>query len=102
MRHWTQEERERQSALIRSWKPWEKATGPRTEAGKAKASTNATKHGMRSAAWTAERKMLNQVMRDFRVDLFCARHMAADLAYCRTGDRAHFYRTVTFHARHQY
>jgi hypothetical protein len=52
--------------LIRSWKPWEHAKGPRTEAGKAKASGNALKHGMRSAAWQAERKAMNQVMRGFR------------------------------------
>lgn len=69
MRHWTQEERERQSALIRSWKPWEQATGPRTDAGKGRAAANATKHGMRSAAWTAERKSINQVMRDFQTIL---------------------------------
>lgn len=69
MRHWTQEQRERQSALIRSCKPWNRSTGPRTEAGKATASGNALKHGMRSAAWAAERKSINQVMRDFQAML---------------------------------
>ncbi|MDB5842367.1 MAG: hypothetical protein JWQ23_4319, partial [Herminiimonas sp.] len=35
MRQWTPEERERQSVLIRQWKPWERSTGPITDAGKA-------------------------------------------------------------------
>lgn len=37
---WTPERRARQAALIRSWKPWERSTGPRTESGKAAASMN--------------------------------------------------------------
>lgn len=37
---WTPERRARQAALIRSWKPWEKSTGPTTEAGKAIVSKN--------------------------------------------------------------
>ncbi len=37
---WTPERRARQAALIRSWKPWERSTGPRTEDGKAIASSN--------------------------------------------------------------
>jgi len=39
---WTPERRARQSELIRQWRPWEKSTGPKTEAGKAVASKNAT------------------------------------------------------------
>lgn len=66
MRRWTQEEREQQSALIRKSKPWEQSTGPRTEAGKAVVAKNAIKHGMRSAAWEAQRKAVNRVMRDYR------------------------------------
>ena len=42
---WTPERRARQAELIRQWRPWEKATGPRTEAGKAKTSQNAYKGG---------------------------------------------------------
>jgi len=42
---WTPERRAHQAELIRQWRPWEKATGPRTEAGKAKASQNAYKGG---------------------------------------------------------
>lgn len=66
MRQWTLEERQRQSALIRQWKPWEQSTGPRTEAGKATASENALTHGMRSAEWTEERKANADLMRAFQ------------------------------------
>ncbi len=37
---WTQERRARQAALVRTWRPWEKSTGPRTDAGKAVVSRN--------------------------------------------------------------
>ena len=40
---WTQERRARQAALIRTWRPWECSTGPRTAAGKARSSSNADK-----------------------------------------------------------
>jgi len=33
----------RQAELIRTWRPWEKSTGPKTKAGKAKVSRNAYK-----------------------------------------------------------
>ena len=39
-RHWTQEERQRQSAAIRQWQPWEKSTGPGSPEGKAVSSQN--------------------------------------------------------------
>lgn len=38
---WTPERRARQAQLIRTTKPWEKSTGPRTDAGKAISSRNA-------------------------------------------------------------
>lgn len=47
MRHWTSEERKRQSALIRRWKPWKSSTGPKTEDGKEMSKMNAHKHGLR-------------------------------------------------------
>ncbi|HNQ92644.1 MAG TPA: hypothetical protein PKI93_06905 [Alphaproteobacteria bacterium] len=50
MRHWTPEERARQSAAIRKWKPWTSSTGPRTAQGKSRSALNATKHGFRSRA----------------------------------------------------
>ncbi|PIL46089.1 hypothetical protein CR105_03080 [Massilia eurypsychrophila] len=62
MRQWTPEQRARQSALIRTWKPWERSTGPSTEAGKAIAAGNSLKHGMRSSAWIAERNGVNEIL----------------------------------------
>lgn len=40
---WTPERRARQARLIKSWRPWEKSTGPTTAAGKAIAARNADK-----------------------------------------------------------
>jgi len=37
---WTPERRARQAAMIRTWKPWEKSTGPKTDEGKAIVSKN--------------------------------------------------------------
>lgn len=45
---WTDERRARQAAAIKSWKPWEQSTGPRTASGKAQASRNADKGGRRA------------------------------------------------------
>lgn len=42
---WTPERRARQAELIRQWRPWEKSTGPRTQAGKDVVSRNADKGG---------------------------------------------------------
>jgi hypothetical protein len=47
MNGWTLERRARQSALIHTWRPWEKTTGPKTPQGKAKTSRNAYKGGTR-------------------------------------------------------
>jgi hypothetical protein len=44
---WSSERRARQAELIRHWRPWEHATGPRTPDGKAKASGNAYRGGHR-------------------------------------------------------
>lgn len=44
---WTEERRRAQAERIRKTKPWEKSTGPRTAEGKARASLNAFKHGLR-------------------------------------------------------
>jgi hypothetical protein len=46
---WTAERRARQAALIRTWRPWEQSTGPRTDEGKARAARNAFKGGHRAA-----------------------------------------------------
>ena len=42
---WTPERQARQSALIRTWKPWERSTGPKSPAGKAVSANNAFKGG---------------------------------------------------------
>jgi hypothetical protein len=42
---WTEDRKARQAALIRTRRPWERSTGPRTADGKAKASRNAWKGG---------------------------------------------------------
>lgn len=39
-RHWTDEQKARQRALIRLWKPWTRSTGARTPEGKAVSSKN--------------------------------------------------------------
>lgn len=52
---WTSERRAQQSARIRTWKPWTRATGPRTPEGKARASRNAWRGG----TW----KMLRELSR---------------------------------------
>jgi len=51
---WTPERRARQAELIRSWRPWEHSTGPRTEAGKVVASQNAVGAEQRRRAALAE------------------------------------------------
>ena len=43
---WTTERRQRQRELIQQWKPWEKSTGPRTQAGKDRVSRNAYRGGV--------------------------------------------------------
>lgn len=39
-RHWTAEQKAKQSALIHSWRPWTKSTGAKTAEGKAISSQN--------------------------------------------------------------
>lgn len=57
---------------MRRWKPWKKSTGPKSAAGKARASRNSLKHGLTTNAALAEQKAIRQLIGD-----------AADLsAYC--------------------
>jgi hypothetical protein len=56
---WTPERRARQAELIRKWRPWEKSTGPTTEAGKTAVSQNACKGG----TWRLLRE-LSRVLRE--------------------------------------
>ncbi len=46
-RRWTLEQRKAQSERIKTWRPWEQSTGPRTAEGKAAAARNAFKGGHR-------------------------------------------------------
>jgi len=59
---WSEERRARQAALIREWKPWEKTTGPKSKAGKAKTAKNAMKHGGRSRRLIAERRYIGRLL----------------------------------------
>jgi len=60
---WTPERRARQAVLIRQWRPERYATGPRTEAGKARSSMNGLKHGGRSRAHIMEMRRIRYVLR---------------------------------------
>ena len=55
---WTSERRVWQSKMMQVWRPWEKATGPKTPEGKAVVSRNAFKGG--------EREMLRELARLLR------------------------------------
>ena len=56
-RQWTEEQRKQQSLKIRQWQPWQHSTGATTIEGKAKASRNAYKGGVRQ-----QLKALNQLL----------------------------------------
>lgn len=64
-RTWTQEQRRRQAEKIKLWQPWRQSTGPRTEAGKARASRNAYKDSPWRAV-EAELKAIRAVLREQR------------------------------------
>lgn len=67
---WTAERRARQAEAIRRWQPWLKSTGPRTAAGKAKASRNADKGGKRAImrAELARLRMLLRALQQYEGD----------------------------------
>ena len=54
---WTPERRARQAARIKMWKPWQQATGPVTEEGKAHVSRNGYKGGSWRKLWDGIKKM---------------------------------------------
>ncbi len=60
-RQWTLEQRKQQASKIRQWQPWQHSTGAVTLEGKAKASRNAYKGGLRQQI-----KDINQLLRDQR------------------------------------
>lgn len=57
---WTPERKARQAALIKTWRPWEQSTGPRTAQGKAQAAIN----GRAMHGWTSELLAERSKMRD--------------------------------------
>lgn len=64
MNGWNSERRQRQAALIRTWRPWEQSTGPKSETGKARVSRNAFKGG-----WRPQLRELARVLREQREEL---------------------------------
>lgn len=66
MNGWTVERRQRQAQLIRSWKPWDRSTGPKTAKGKSAVSKNAGKHGQRSAESIQRMRELRDILATFR------------------------------------
>ena len=60
---WSPERRARQAALIGSWAPWRRSTGPKTDAGKARCAMNALRHGFRSQATIREYQRIRYVLR---------------------------------------
>jgi len=79
---WSPERRARQAVLIRSWAPWQRSTGPKTEAGKLRCSQNALKHGFRSRATIREYQRIRHVLR------LAARNIAILRAHIRARDQA--------------
>ena len=71
---WTSERRARQAALIRTWKPWTRATGPTTPKGRAKASRNAYKGGH----WLMLRELARMVNAEIREAREIVERVAAD------------------------
>lgn len=57
---WTPARRRRQAELIRSWKPWDRSTGPKTVEGKHRASRNAYKGGARGVLRALARLLRSQ------------------------------------------
>lgn len=72
---WTEERRKKQAEIIRKNKPWEKSTGPKTQAGRARSSINALKNGNHSAAMKELRKAILGA-RAFNRHIY--RHMVLD------------------------
>ena len=61
----TPEHRKRQAELIRTWRPWERATGPKSPEGKAVAARNAYKGGI-GAELRRLRAQINALLREQR------------------------------------
>ena len=64
MNRWTPERKQKQAALIKTWKPWEKSSGAKTPEGKKRSSQNALKHGGRTAEIIELRKKYLAIMKE--------------------------------------
>lgn len=66
-RNWTPEQRERQREAIKTWKPWEQSTGPKSPEGKARVSQNGWRGGQREAMRELARLIAEhrKALRDF-------------------------------------
>ena len=62
-RRWTPEQRQRQAALIKTWSPWRKSTGPISPEGKQNASRNAYRGGLRTRLKELS-KEINDLLRE--------------------------------------
>ena len=74
---WSPERRARQALAIRTWQPWRKSTGPRTQDGKVRSARNALKHGCRS------RPSIESRREDRRILRLSAPNIAAGKAFLR-------------------
>ena len=63
---WSQARRQRQREAIQRWKPWEQSTGPRSEAGKARAAQNGRTHGLFDARSRDLMRSLHELLREQR------------------------------------
>ncbi len=57
---WSEDQRQRQAALIRQRQPWRESTGPTSAEGKRRSSGNAFKGGVRPLLRRGARELRNQ------------------------------------------
>ena len=70
---WPKERRERQAQVCRATKPWERATGPRTDEGKARSSRNADKGVATSRARLLQVRLDWRTAREAELDALLGR-----------------------------
>jgi len=56
---WTEERRKKQTEIIKTTRPWLNSTGPKSKEGKAIASQNAIKHGLRGGTFREATQLLS-------------------------------------------
>jgi hypothetical protein len=66
-RKWTPEQKARQAALIKSWRPWEAALGPVTPEGKRRSAMRGYKGNPRGTL--AEARRLARIIRADKINL---------------------------------